>query len=134
MYLNERDFDYEEQLSIKNQYQAGFKLLAIVSFMCALFVCASFIWLLVCRSHRLPTPDERIKKDAAYGEHTRQKIGTCHKRKRNNLRKKLKNLFFRQLRIRPPSPSLLGDSDLSLDSSRSEEEDKKSKKKNKGKK
>ena len=97
--------DEEEQFSLTTSNQKWFKFLAFVAFFCALFVNAALIWLMVCRANRLPQTDEQLKQDAAFRNYIKKKKRTCTKKKRLNMKKKLKYLFFGNLKVKSPSSS-----------------------------
>ena len=95
--------DQEVTLTIVNQ--TWFKILAIVSFSCALFVYAALIWLLVCRANRLPESDESIKKRALFNEHVRTYRRRKFKKKQHSFKRKLRYLIFGNAAVRSPDSS-----------------------------
>lgn len=79
-----------------------FKLLGLVSFSCALFVCAALVWLLVCRPARLPRTDSQLKRDALVADTRRRRRKSCWIREKRRFRRRLRYLLFGPLNIRSP--------------------------------
>lgn len=125
--FKDQNFDNDDQLILTTTNQKWFKLLAFISFCCALFVNAALIWLLVCRANRLPKTDEQIKKDAAFSQHVKQRRDRYFKKKKMNLKRKLRYLIFGNLKIKSPDLSF-NESEASTDElERSYTKDQKSK-------
>lgn len=82
--------------------QTVFKLLALISFTSALFVCAALIWLIVCRQSRLPVTDSQIKRDALTIEHARRRERNCWSREKTKFRRRLRYLIFGKVKIQSP--------------------------------
>lgn len=94
--------NFDEELKFTTINQTWFKFLALVSFLCALFVNAALLWLIVCRPNRLPLTDEQIKKDALLDEHMQRKKKHCRKRKRLDFCRRLRYLIFGRLKVQSP--------------------------------
>lgn len=92
-----------EQLKLTTINQTWFKLLAIISFLCALIVYAALIWLIVCRPNRLPKTDEEIKKEGLISYRRRKKLKQCNRRDHVDFKRRLKYLLFGRMRVRSPS-------------------------------
>lgn len=88
-----------------------FKLLGLISFSCALFVCAALVWLLVCRPARLPRTDSQLKRDALVAERRRRRRKSCWIREKRRFRRRLRYLLFGPLNIRSPPSSFSSSSD-----------------------
>lgn len=82
--------------------QTWFKLLALISFTSALFVCAALIWLIVCRPSRLPVTDSQIKRDALTSERARRRRRSCWSREKTKFRRRLRYLIFGKVKIQSP--------------------------------
>lgn len=95
--------NFEQNLKFTTVNQTWFKFLALVSFLCALFVYAALIWLIVCRPNRLPKTDEQIKKEALEKEKIRKKRKHCSNRRRNKLKQRLKYVILGNLKVKSPS-------------------------------
>jgi hypothetical protein len=103
--LDEEESLVEERFSLTTVNQTWFKFLALISFLCAVFVNAALIWLLVCRTQRLQPTDEQLKKTAALNKHFFDQKHASNRRKRIDLKKKLKYLFLGTLNVRSPPRS-----------------------------
>ena len=91
------------QLKLTTINQTWFKLLAIISLLCALIVYAALIWLIVCRPNRLPKTDKEIKKEALVSDRRRMKLKQCNRRDHVDFKRRLKYLLFGRMRVRSPS-------------------------------
>ena len=83
----------EERLILTTVNQTWFKFLAVISFTCAIIIYVAVVWLLVCRSRRLQQTDDEIKRNCV----NRLKQNKL-KKKKLNLRKKLRYLFIGSLK------------------------------------
>ncbi len=102
--------DIDQQLTLTSINQTWFKFLAVVCFLCAVFVNAALVWLLVCRAQRLAPTDEQIKQSAAYREHTKQLAEKSCKHKKFTWRRKLRYLVMGNLKVHSPNDSNSGSS------------------------
>jgi hypothetical protein len=98
--------------------QTWFKLLALVAFTCALFVCASLVWLLVCRASRLPITDSQIKHEAVCMQLARKRRRSCWRRRQQSFRRRLRYLVFGKMRIHSPPSFSHSSSESESNSSR----------------
>ena len=96
----------EQKFSLATVNQTWFKILAFISFICAVCVNAALIWLVVCRSQRLQLTDEQLKKKAALNRFYAQKISKTDRKKRMNFKRRLKYLFLGSLRVKSPRPTI----------------------------
>ena len=101
-YIDSEKID-QEQLKLTTINQTWFKFLALVSLACALFVCASLVWLIVCRPNRLPQTDQQIKRDAIEREQVRKRKRHCQRHEQDDFRRRLRYLLFGKLKVRSPS-------------------------------
>jgi hypothetical protein len=92
----------QQEVTFKLVNQAWFKVLALISFACAVTIYAALIWLLVCRAHRLPETDEAIKKAALAEEKLRRMTKRSKQRRQMSLKRKLRFLMFGNRKLIPP--------------------------------
>jgi hypothetical protein len=103
--FNPRNMASQEVVTFKLVNQSWFKVLAVLSLLCALFIYAALVWLICCRAHRLPETDESIKRTVLVAEKLKRK--RKHRKQRNqlDLKKKLRYLLFGNRRLIPPESS-----------------------------
>jgi hypothetical protein len=106
----------EQQLTFKLTNQGWFKILAFVSFLCFIFTWAVFIWLLVCRANRLPETDESIKEKTFLKEKLKSSRKHKIKKRKLNMKKKLRYLIFGNLKVNSPESSCIYDNENGKDS------------------
>ena len=103
--MNEENL-IEQKFSLATVNQTWFKILAFISFICAVLVNAALIWLVVCRRQRLQLTDEQLKKNAALNRFYAQKISKTDRKKRINFKRRLKYLFLGSLRVKSPRSTI----------------------------